>query len=128
MQHSGLLKQVPVIVLEVQNSLDSSNYNSLIKQAREVLQAGNQHLAVEMGNTSTISTFGVFALCTIISLWYDKPLPVLEQCLSKAPELPYLFEKPSRSQHLLILNPQPHIAQALYSLGVNHYAEILVSA
>lgn len=125
MEPSG---QLPAIVLEVYDSLDSSNCQALIEQVKEACQAGSQQIIVDLHHTHTLSTYGLRALHSVVSLAHAKPLPALEAWPTDAlffkQSLPSL---PNEAPYLLIRNPQPHIAQALYSLGFDNFAEIQVS-
>lgn len=107
--------QEPPIVLAVQSSLDSSNCQRLVDQAREIHQMGGFKLIIDLQHTNTLSTTGLQALQTIVLLFKEKPRPtgILPEFLTSC---------------VHIHNPQPHIAQALLLLGFGDFAEIQYSA
>lgn len=113
-----------ITVLETQRILDSSNYQVLIEQAQAAYEAGHERLVVDLRETGTISMYGFFALYLIVSLFNNTPLPSLEQWLTSSPSLNLFYKRKTEINPLLICNPQPHIAQALYSIGFQNYADI----
>jgi len=111
--------------LEVQRCLDSSNGQALIEQAKEAYQAGSQRIIVDMRQTCSISTYGFFTLHTIVSLLNNKPLPSTEQ--GAGSPIISMRSQNKNPKYLLIRNPQPHVAQALLSMGFNDWVEIQFS-
>jgi anti-anti-sigma regulatory factor len=101
----------PAIVVEVQSSLDSSNCQFLVEQAREVYRIGSTKIILDLQHTDTLSSVGLQALQAIVLLFREKTTPTEVS-----------------SPFVLIRNPQPHIAQALLLLGFGEYAEIQRSA
>ena len=120
--------RLPVVVLETQVCFDSSNFQIIIEQAREAYQAGTKRLILYLKRTHTLSTYGFFALHTIVPLLYDEPLPTLDFWNSNLTP----FEKANRtrsfSKRLLLRNPKSHVAQAIFAGGFHDFAEFYGSA
>lgn len=117
-----------VAILEAEQCLDSNNYQILIKQAKEAKEVGSERIVLDFQHTETISTFGMFALHTIISLFYNEPLPTLERWTESSLNIIKPTKVHALNKRLLFRNLKPHIAQALFSVGFYDYAEIFVSA
>jgi anti-anti-sigma regulatory factor len=120
--------QMPIVVLETQSFLDSSNCQLIIEQATEAYKTGCKRLVLDLQHTNAISTHGLFAIHTIVSLLYDEPAPTLDLWTSSSATILKATRAHALNKRLLIRNPKPQIAQALYAVGFNDYAEILASA
>ena len=120
--------QTPVFILETQQCLDSSNYQAFIEQAKEAYEAGNKRIVIDFQQTNSISTFGLYALHSIVSLFYNEPPPTLELWTDSTLRVIRPTKAHALNKLLLIRNPKPQIAQALFSIGFYDYAEIFVSA
>lgn len=109
------------IVLEVDKSLDSSNCQTLIEKVSHAYEQGNGRVVVDLQHTNTVSSCGFEALYTIVTASAPQGSTYLESWGLK-------FLSPQsrwrKSRAVLIRNPQPHVAQALFSLGFGHYADI----
>ncbi len=118
-------KLTTAYIVRTHAQMDASNYLELIDFAKDLHEAGFNHLILDMRDTYSISNCGIFALHSIISiLRHDQPANrnLGWRALMKLGDL----ERREKPVKLEIRNPQPHIMRALQSVGFGSYVQARV--
>jgi anti-anti-sigma regulatory factor len=116
--------QVPVTILMLEGDLDGSNYQELIAKAREVHQAGAQHLIIDMSKTPYMSSAGLVALHSIALLLEGKEPPDPEHGWNAYHAMAQDREAGLGKVPVKLLNPQPKVARTLQISGMDAFFEI----
>lgn len=100
--------RVDVTVLEVQGSVDSSNYQALTDAARSAIEDGAQYLLFDLSRCEYMSSAGIRSINEIFLLFRKK----------------YPTENAQRSQHIKLFNPSDKLRSILVIAGVEAFFEI----
>jgi anti-sigma B factor antagonist len=100
--------RVPVTVMQVQGSVDSSNYQEFTTAASKAILDGAQYLLVDLSACDYMSSAGIRSLNEIFLLFRKN----------------FTDEKGSRSQHLKLFNPSDKLREVFSISGVDAFFEI----
>jgi anti-anti-sigma factor len=100
--------RVPVTIITVQGSVDSSNYQEFTNAARTSVEAGAHYLLVDLSRCDYMSSAGIRSLNEIFLL-FRKSHP---------------DEGGARSQHIKLFNPSPKLMEVFSISGVDAFFEI----
>lgn len=100
--------RVSVTVMQVQGSVDSSNYQDFTSAARKAILEGAQYLLVDLSACDYMSSAGIRSLNEIFLLFRKN----------------FADEQGGRSQHLKLLNPSDRLREVFSISGVETFFEI----
>ncbi len=110
--------RVPITILQLKGDLNAATYEQFQQQAQQAIQAGTQHLLIDLGGVPYMSSAGMRALNQIFN-WLNERAPVGTQPASSAQVMSGKF----RSPYLKLLNPTPRVLQALKLAGFDMFLE-----
>jgi anti-anti-sigma regulatory factor len=119
-QHPG---NVPVSVLKLEGSLDGSNYETLIAEARKLYDSGVRNLLLDLGPLTFLSSAGISALHRVALLFQGKKSAELEEGWAA-------FRAMDRDrdsgvhQHVKLLSPTDKVKGTLDTVGFSSFFEI----
>jgi len=115
--------RVSVAIVGIHGALDASNYEELIAKAKELHQAGAQHLLLDMSDMPFMSSSGLVALHSIAMLLRGDPLPDAEMGWQAFHSMSHDRDNGSQSQ-VKLLSPQPKVLQTLQITSMTDFFEI----
>lgn len=116
--------RVPVTIISIAGHLDGQSYQSLIKEAREVFEAGSKHLLLDLADLTYISSAGLVSLNTITLMIRGEALPDLEQGWSTLKSMDRPRSGGGTKINLKLLNPRPEITNVLEMVGFLEFFDI----
>ena len=117
------LGTVPITVLEVEGSLDGSNYTGLIAKANELLQEGSRDLLLDLGKLRFLSSAGISALHRVALLYTGKRMEEMEEGWAEY----HAIQRDLRNglqKHVKLLNPNVEVKKVLDMTGLSAYFEV----
>lgn len=112
-----------IAVMRLQGSIDASNYENIIEEARSLHQRGVRALLIDMGAVGFMASSGLVALHSAVMIMQDQQPPDLTAGWSAFHELANARE--SGMQHQVkLLNPQPKVQRALEMTGMTAFFEV----
>lgn len=98
--------RVPVTVLHIKGEVGSQNYEQLIDQASEAIEAGAQNLVLDLAGITFMTSAGLRAMHAIYSMLQGQQ------------------ESATPSQRLKLSGPPPNILNLIKAIGFDIYLEI----
>ena len=114
--------RVPIAVLAVRGDLDASNYEALIAQARQLVNAGTRDMLLDLSDTTFISSSGLVALHSIAMLLQGRQPPSAEDGWAAIHAVGR--DLGGGVQHLKLLSPQPRVERVLEKAGLKQVFEM----
>lgn len=112
-----------IAVMRLQGSIDASNYENIIEEARALHQNGVRALLVDMSEVGFMASSGLVALHSAVMIMQDQQPPDLTAGWGAFHELANARE--SGMQHQVkLLNPQPKVQRALEMTGMTAFFEV----
>jgi len=105
---SQIESRVPITVMEVKGSVDSSNYQDLTSAAHTAIEAGAKYLLLDLSNCEYLSSAGIRSINEIFLLFRKK----------------YPDEQGQRSQRVKLFNPTSKVREVFTISGVDAFFEI----
>ena len=115
--------RVPVTILGIHGTLDASNYEDVIAQAKGFYDAGTRYLLVDMSDMTFMSSSGLVALHSIVLLMRGEQLPDPEMGWQAFHSIGHDRDT-GVQEHVKLLNPQPKVKQTLQMTGMDEFFEI----
>jgi anti-anti-sigma factor len=112
--------RVPVAVLHVDGSIDSSTYEAFQSKAEELIKAGTRHMLVDLSHAPYISSAGLRALNNIFNRLRAFSPDVSDEEMRKG-----INAGTYKSPHLKLLNPSKASIVALDTSGFSMFIEKL---
>lgn len=100
--------RVPVTVLQVQGTVDSSNYHDLIAASWKAALEGTGYLLIDLSECDYMSSAGIRALNEIFRAFRGR----------------HSEEKSARSERVKLLNPSDRLREIFTISGVDAFFEI----
>jgi anti-anti-sigma regulatory factor len=112
-----------VTILAIQGDLDASNYLDVIARAKEICEAGAEHILIDLSGVPYMSSSGLVALHSIALLVRGEEPPDPEHGWEafRAVGRDVKSEQP---QDVKLLNPQPRVERVLKMAGFDRLLEI----
>jgi anti-anti-sigma factor len=112
--------RVPVTVMHVDGSIDSSTYAAFQSKAEEVIKGGARHILVDLSHTKFVSSAGLRALNTVFNQLraLDAGSNISEEELNKG-----IRGGTYKSPHLKLLNLSPETRTAFELAGFDMFIE-----
>ena len=108
---------VPVTVLRLTGDLNAATFQQFQNEAKKSIDAGAHNLLVDLGGVHYMSSAGMRALNQIFD-WLGGS-PEENAAIKKA-----VATGKVKSPHLKLLNPAPHVLEALKTAGFDMFLEI----
>lgn len=105
--------RVPVTVFHIAGEIGSHNHEQLQDRASEAVEAGTQHLLLDLSNLTYMSSAGLRAMHAIYNM-----LRLTEEASGAEPAESVL------SPYLKILSPPPDILKVINAIGFGDFVEI----
>jgi anti-anti-sigma factor len=115
--------RVTVSVIHVTGHLDGQTYQSLIAEARKVVEAGTLNILLDLDDLTYISSAGLVSLHTIALMTRGEELPDPEQGWSTLKSMDRTRDG-GLQKHLKLLNPRPEITAVLEMVGFSSFFEV----
>jgi anti-anti-sigma factor len=115
--------RVPVTILKPSGSIDGSNYQILIDEAKAVCKAGAHNILLDMADTEYMSSAGLVAMQSIIKLLQNEELPDPEEGWAAMADIDRTRESGQRDRFKLV-NVQPRVDKSLEQVGFKNYIAI----
>ena len=120
---SQLQGKVPVAVLQPHGAMDASNYQDVVAAAREVHQAGTQHILVDLSQVPYMSSSGLVALHSIALMLRGEQPPGPESSWGAMHAFDRERER-GMQHHTKLLSPQPRVQKVLDMAGFTRFLEV----
>lgn len=114
--------RVTVSVIHVTGHLDGQTYQSLIAEARKVVEAGTLNILLDLSDLTYISSAGLVSLHTIALMTRGEALPDPEQGWSALKSMDRTRDG-GLQKNLKLLNPRPEITSVLEMVGFSAFFE-----
>jgi len=115
--------RVTVSVIHITGHLDGQTYQSLIAEARKVVEAGTLNILLDLSDLTYISSAGLVSLHTIALMTRGEELPDPEQGWSTLKSMDRTRDG-GLQKHLKLLNPRPEITAVLEMVGFSAFFEV----
>ena len=115
--------RVTVAVIHVSGHLDGQTYQSLIAEARKVVEGGALNILLDLSDLTYISSAGLVSLHTIALMTRGEELPDPEQGWSTLKSMDRTRDG-GMQKHLKLLNPRPEITSVLEMVGFSEFFEV----
>ncbi len=112
-----------VTVMQISGHLDGQTYQSLIAQARKVIDAGAKNILLDLASLAYISSAGLVALHSIALMMRGEKTPNLEQGWSTLKSMDQQSDK-DLPKNLKLLNPNQDITNVLEMVGFLEFFEV----
>jgi len=115
--------RVPVTIVHLEGKLDSTSFQSLINEAKNLFDGGSRQLILDMTKLTYISSAGIVALHSIAKLFRGESMPDPEAGWSSIRSL----EKERNSglqQNFKLLNVPPEVRSVLDVVGFATFFEM----
>lgn len=117
--------RVPVTILGLHGSLDASNFETVIAQARDLYQAGTRHLLLDLRDMAFMGSSGLVALHSIALLMRGQTPPDPEDGWQAFHALGH--DRSGGAQpNVKLLGPQPKVERTLQVTSMHTFFEIYV--
>ena len=110
--------KVPVSVMHVDGSIDSSTYEAFQSKADELIQAGTRHLLVDLEQVPLVTSAGLRALNNIFNRLRELAPDMSDEEMHKG-----INAGTYKSPHLKLLKPSKATALALEHSGFRMFIE-----
>jgi anti-sigma B factor antagonist len=114
---------VPVTILGIQGDLDASNYLDVIARAKEICEAGAQHILIDMSGVPYMASSGLVALHSIALLVRGEEPPDPEHGWEAFHAIGRDLNS-GLQQRVKLLNPQPRVERVLEMAGFDRFFEV----
>jgi anti-anti-sigma regulatory factor len=115
--------RVPVTILQPHGSIDASNYQDLIAEARQAYGTGARDMLLDLSNTDYMSSSGLVALQSIGALLRGETPPDVEEGWG-AFRAVHRDRDSGLQSHFKLLGPQPRVEKILKMVGFDQFLEI----
>jgi anti-anti-sigma regulatory factor len=115
--------RVPVTILQLNGSLDASNYTEPIQKAQELYADGARDLVIDLSNVPYISSTGLMAIHSLGLIFSGIQTTSMQ---SGRPSFRAIDPKRDQSvrDHVKLLNPQSQVDQVLDMVGLKLFFPI----
>jgi anti-anti-sigma regulatory factor len=114
--------RVTVAVIKISGHLDGQTYQILIDKAREAMEAGPQHILLDLSELTYISSAGLVSLHTIALMTRGESLPDPEQGWSALKSMNRASDG-GLQKNVKLLNPRPEVISVLDMVGFSAFFE-----
>ena len=114
--------RVTVSVIHIAGHLDGQTYQSLIAEARKVVEGGIANILLDLSDLTYISSAGLVSLHTIALMTRGEEMPDPEQGWSTLKSMDRTRDG-GMQKHLKLLNPRPEITSVLEMVGFSEFFE-----
>ena len=115
--------RVTVSVIHITGHLDGQTYQSLIAEARKVVEGGIANILLDLSDLTYISSAGLVSLHTIALMTRGEEMPDPEQGWSTLKSMDRTRDG-GMQKHLKLLNPRPEITSVLEMVGFSEFFEV----
>ena len=115
--------RVPISVIAIDGKLDSQTYQELIRNARDLYDAGARDILIDLTELTYISSAGLVALHSIALLLRGKSLPDPEHGWASIKSIDRGRDA-GMQKHIKLFNPQPEVNKVLEMVGFSQMFEI----
>jgi anti-anti-sigma factor len=115
--------RVTVSVIHIAGHLDGQTYQSLIAEARKVVENGISNILLDLSDLTYISSAGLVSLHTIALMTRGEEMPDPEQGWSTLKSMDRTRDG-GMQKHLKLLNPRPEITSVLEMVGFSEFFEV----
>jgi anti-anti-sigma factor len=115
--------RVTVSVIHITGHLDGQTYQSLIAEARKIVEAGTLNILLDLSDLTYISSAGLVSLHTIALMTRGEELPDPEQGWSTLKSMDRTLDG-GVQKHLKLLNPRPEITSVLEMVGFSEFFQV----
>jgi anti-anti-sigma regulatory factor len=115
--------KVPVTVIQPSGAVDASNYQDLIARARDLHQAGTQHILVDLSQVPYMSSSGLVALHSIALMLRGEQPPDPDSSWGAMRAFDRERER-GMQHHTKLLSPQPRVQKVLDMAGFTRFLEV----
>lgn len=114
--------QVGVTVLKIRGDVDGSNYKELIAKGKELYAQGMRHMIVDLSECQYMSSSGLIALHTILSILRGES----DENMGPWDSVRAIEQDQQRGAQtfLMLLNPAPRVVRVLELTGVKKFLPI----
>ena len=98
--------KVPVTVFELQDRLNLGNAAELEQAAKEAYAAGGRNMVIDLSKAPSLTSAGIRTILVIHNM---------------------LAQKKSKSKHLKLVSPTPHVREVLDISGLLEYIDVCES-
>ena len=113
---------VPISVIAIDGKLDSQTYQELIRNARDLYDAGARDILIDLTELTYISSAGLVALHIIALLLRGESLPDPEHGWASVKSI-NRGRDAGMQKHIKLLNPQPEVNKVLEMVGFSQMFE-----
>lgn len=113
--------KVPVTVMHIDGTLDSSNQNEFLARARELIKDGSRYILLDLSHTSMVTSAGLRAVNNIFN---DLRSLHPDANLSDEDMKDGIASGSYKSPHLKLLNPSKEIHAVLKDTGFDLFLDI----
>jgi anti-anti-sigma factor len=106
--------RVPVTVFVVEGEITADTAGPLLDETRKAVAAGTTNLLLDLSAVPYIASFGIRALSDMLKLLHSNATDQSQADLRQA-----LRDGRSKSRHLKLLNPAPHVRKVLEMSGLD---------
>jgi hypothetical protein len=110
--------RVPVVVMHVNGSLDSSTYEAFEQKAEELMAGGARHLLIDLGRAPFVSSAGLRALNAIFNRLRELSPDGTDEDMRRG-----ITAGTYKSPHLKLLNPSESSRVALETSGFSMFID-----
>jgi anti-anti-sigma regulatory factor len=114
---------VPVTVLQVEGSLDGSNYQALVARAQEMYAFGTRNLLLDLSKLNFLGSAGIIALHRVALLFRGKQLSGLDEGWAAFHSLDRDRDN-GMQPHVKLLNPTKNVQETLEMVGLAKFFAI----
>ncbi|NUM47770.1 MAG: STAS domain-containing protein [Anaerolineales bacterium] len=119
------LNPIPVTIIHMAGDLDAATYQEVIAFAKQHIQEGAKNLLLDISEMRFMSSSGLVALYSIVTLLRGSTPPNPEEGWNALHAVSREVEKSSGfEKHLKILQPQPRVAKTLTITGFDKFIEV----
>ena len=115
--------RVTVSVIHITGHLDGQTYQSLIAEARKVVEGGIANILLDLSDLTYISSAGLVSLHTIALMTRGEELPDPKQAWSALKSMDRTRDG-GLQKHLKLLNARPEITNVLEMVGFSAFFEV----
>ncbi len=108
--------RLPITVLKLTGDLNAATYEQFQSEAKQAIDAGARNLIIDLSGVPYMSSAGMRALNQIFN-WLTASSET--EAVRKG-----IVSGKAKSPHLKLLNPTPHVLQALQTAGFDMFLEI----
>jgi anti-anti-sigma factor len=105
----------PIAVMQLQGSIDASNFVQIVDKAQEIYQNPARHLILDLSGVPSISSTGLAAIHQVALLFSGLPGQL------KHPDMTH---SSTARKHVKLLSPQPDVDKALETAGLKLFFKV----